>query len=101
MSFSDTPETHVTTFARQLDWRQVECKDHGVTVTNDDKKDNFVAHMYAFGLFESKVLDNLEETDGKSFWATQPHFLRQFNKERRKLERQNAQKSYESSSVFC
>ena len=40
---SNTPEAHVTTFARQLDMRQVECKDHGVTVTNDDKVDHFVA----------------------------------------------------------
>ena len=35
--WSDTPEAHVTTFARQLDMRQVDCKDNEVTVTCDEK----------------------------------------------------------------
>ena len=44
-SWSDTPEAHVTTFARQLDRHQVECEDHGVTVTTDNKVEHFVAQM--------------------------------------------------------
>ena len=32
--------------------------------------------------------------------AKHPHFTRQFNKERRKLEREKSQKKYESSAVF-
>ena len=56
--WSDTPEAHVTTFVRQLDRHQVECKDHGVTVTKDDKVDHFVYQMYAFGLFEAKLWTN-------------------------------------------
>ena len=56
--WSDTPDAHVTTFARQLDRHQVECKEHGVTITNDDKVDHFVAQMYACGLFEAKFLDD-------------------------------------------
>ena len=55
---SDTPDAHVTTFARQLDRLQVDCKDNGVTITNDDKVDHFVAQMYACGLFEAKFLEN-------------------------------------------
>ena len=59
-TWSNTPEAHVTTFARQLDRRQVECKDHGVTIANDDKVDHFAAQMYACGLFEAKFLDEWE-----------------------------------------
>ena len=55
---SDTPESHVTTCARKLDRRQVKCKDHGFTVTNDDKVDHFVAQMYACGLSKAKFLDD-------------------------------------------
>ena len=43
MPWSDTPELHVIAFARQLDRLQVESKYHGVTVTNDNKVDHFVA----------------------------------------------------------
>ena len=39
---SDTPEAHITTFACQLERRQVECKYHGVTITNGDKVDHFL-----------------------------------------------------------
>ena len=77
---SDTPEAHVTAFARQMDRRQVECEDHGVTVTNNDKVSHFVAQMYAYGLFEAKLLDEWEETSDKSWEATHPHFTHQFNK---------------------
>ena len=56
--WSDTPGVHVTTFARQLERRQVECKDHGVTVTKADKMDHFLSQMYAYNLFEVKFLDN-------------------------------------------
>ena len=55
---SDTPEAHVTTFARQLDWHQVDCKYHGVTVTKNNKVYHFMTQMYACGLFEYKYLDN-------------------------------------------
>ena len=40
---SDTADTHVRTFSRQLDMCHIECKDHGVTVTKDDKVDHFVS----------------------------------------------------------
>ena len=43
--WSDTTEAHVTTFAHQLDLRQVECEDHGVAVINDGKVDQFLAQM--------------------------------------------------------
>ena len=42
---SDTPDAHVTTFERQLDRRQDKCKYHGVTITDFDKLDHFVAQM--------------------------------------------------------
>ena len=46
--WSNTQEAHVTTFAHQMDRRQVECEGNGVIVTNDDKVDHFVAQMYAW-----------------------------------------------------
>ena len=41
--WSDTPDAHITTFARQLDRRQVKYKDHGVTFTKAKKVDHSVA----------------------------------------------------------
>ena len=72
--WSNTTEPHVKTFARQLERRQVECKDHGVTVTYNDKVYHFMAQMYACGLFKDKLLDDWEETADKSWGATHTHF---------------------------
>ena len=57
--------------------------------------------MYAYGLFEAKFLDYWEDTANKSLGDTHTHFTWQFNKDRRKLELNQSQKNYESSSVFC
>ena len=35
--WADTPNAHITTFARQIDRRQTECDNHGVTITDDEK----------------------------------------------------------------
>ena len=43
--WSNTSETHITTFSFQLGRRQVECEYHGVTVTKADKVYHFMAQM--------------------------------------------------------
>ena len=98
--WSDTPDTHITTFANQLDRHQVKYEDHGVTVTNAKKMGHFVAQMYTYDLFEAKCLDNWKESDDKSWGVTQPHFTKQYAKESRDLESNKSNKSYESSAAF-
>ena len=56
--WSETPNTHITTFARQLDRRQVEYATNQVTITYSDKVDHFVAQMYLCDIFESKFLND-------------------------------------------
>ena len=72
----DTLDAHISTFARQPERRQVECKYHGVMVTNDDKVEYFVSQMYVCGLFEKKFLDDWEESSNNLWGATQPHFTK-------------------------
>ena len=40
--WADTPNAHFTTFARQLNCRQIECHNHGVVITDNDKVVHFV-----------------------------------------------------------
>ena len=98
--WSNTPDAHVTTFARQLERRQVECKDHGVAITEDGKVDHFVSQMYACGMFKANLLDYWEESSNKLWGATMPQFTNQYARERRKLEREQAHKNFESSAAF-
>ena len=49
------PDAHITTFACQLDMRQVKYKDHGVTVTKVNKFDHCVSQIYTCDIFEENV----------------------------------------------
>ena len=59
-----------------------------------------MAQMYACGLFETKILDDWDETANNSWGETHPHFTQQFNKERRKIEGEKSQEHFEISIVF-
>ena len=98
--WSYTPEAHITTFAHQLDQLQVKCEEYEVMLPNDNKVDNCVDQMYACDLFKEKLLDKWKDNADKLWMATQPHFMRQFNKERRNMKRNNSQKNYGISAVF-
>ena len=80
--------------------RQVEFEDRGVTVTRSEKVDHCVSQMVACNLFEEKFLDDFEESNNKSWGATQPHFTKQYAKERYKLERNKSHKNYNRSTAF-
>ena len=59
-----------------------------------------MSQMYACNLPEAQKLDDWEERYNKLWGATQPHFMKQYTKERRKLERDKSHKNYESSAAF-
>ena len=56
--------------------------------------------MYACDLFGAKFLVDWEESKKKLWGGTQPHFTKQYVKERRKLASNDSNKSYESSAAF-
>ena len=98
--WSETPNTHITTFAQQINQRQVECAKNQVTITDSDKVDHFVAQMYLCDIFESKFLDDWEEALDKTRDATKPLFVAQYNKEQRKIDRESKHTPYESNAAF-
>ena len=79
---------------------QVECEEHGITVTKANKVDHFMSQIYACNLFEANVLDNWEESDNRSWGATQPHFTKQYVKECITLERDKSHNNYEGSAAL-
>ena len=99
--WSDTPNTHIKTFSQQLDRQQVECAKNMVTITDSEKVDHFVAQMYICDIFESKFLNNWEESMDKTWDATKPLFVTQYNKEKRKIERESKRTPYDSNASFC
>ena len=56
--------------------------------------------MYLCDIFESKFLDDLEESQDKTWAVTKPLFVTQYNKEQRKLDRESKRTPYESNALF-
>ena len=98
--WSNTSNSHITTFAHQLDCCQINCSYHGFTIADDNTVVNFIQEMYVCGLFKARFLDNWEENTTKTWKVTLPLFTTQFNKEWRTLERQHQANTFESSNVF-
>ena len=68
--WSDTPNSHITTFARHLELRQAKRKDNLVIITDANKVNHFVAQMYLSKIFESKLFDSWEDGIDKDWVST-------------------------------
>ena len=78
--WSETPTAHVTTFGAQLDERQIECSDLGVTVSTEDKMLHFVQQMYESERFSRKFMDDWEDSPAATWTDTVAHFTDEFDK---------------------
>ena len=97
---SNTPMSHSTTFACELERRQAKCEDNLVIITNVDKVDHFVAQMYLSDIFESKFLEDWEDGTNKDWVSTKILFVAQYNKEQHKINRTSTRTPYDSSAVL-
>ena len=82
--WSDTPNSHVKTFATQLDKRKLECSDFMVTISNIDKTVFFVGHMDMSGIYKNKFLEDYDKNEGE-IWRTK---------------KETGQKEYESAAAL-
>ena len=98
--WSNTPNSHIKTFAYQIEPQKAKCEDKLFIITYANKVDNFVAHMYLSNIFESKLLDDWEDGTDKSWASTKKYFVNQYNKEKRNIERARKLTPYNSSAVM-
>ncbi len=100
--WSETPDAHVSTYARQLDKRQIECSELKVPVSDGDKLLHFIGQMFSSDLFERKFLDDWEDADAVDWKATVAHFSNEFGKIGRARERaaERAGEEYSSAAAL-
>ena len=100
--WSETPDAHVSTYARQLDKRQIECSELKVPVSDADKLLHFIGQMFSSDLFERKFLDDWEDADAVDWKATVEHFSNEFGKIGRARERaaERAGEEYSSAAAL-
>ena len=78
--WTETPEAHVSTYARQLDRRQAECLELEVAISDDDKILHFVGQMINSDVFDRKFIDDWEDQEGVDWDATRAAFADEYDK---------------------
>ena len=99
--WSNTPNTHVRTFASQLDERQLKCADFTVTISNAEKTVFFVGQMDLSGLYENEFLEDYDESNNQSWEKTVEAFTKQYDREIWRTNKEMGQKEYESAAALC
>ena len=75
--WSDTPNSQIKTYTRQLERRQVNGQDSNVIISESDKVNHFVSQMYLSEIFEYIFLDDWEDGSNKGWASTKKLFADQ------------------------
>ena len=85
--WTETPDDHASTYAAQLDERQLECVDFDVEIPEAAKTMHYVGQMEKSGLFEPKFIDDYNDEVDKSWATTTNRFVKQYDRETRRVRR--------------
>ena len=78
--WSDTPNTHVKTFATQLNERQLGSANFMVTISNVNKTVFFVGQINLSGLYQNEFLEDYHKSDDRSWEKTVEVFTKQYDR---------------------
>ena len=92
--WTDTPDAHASMYAAQLDERQLKCVNFEVVILDAAKTIFFVSQMDKSGLFESKFIGNYDDEANKLLTTTGTIFVKQYNREMRRIKREAENKDY-------
>ena len=98
--WTETPDAHASTYAAQLDERQLECVDFDVVISDAAKTMHFVGQMEKSGLFESKFIDDYDDKVDKSWATTTNSFVKQYDCRTRRVRREADSNNYESMAAI-
>ena len=93
------PIPHASTYAAQLDKRQLECVDFDVEISDAAKTMHYVGQMEKSGLFEPKFIDDYDDEVDKSWATTTNRFVKQYDRKTRHVRREADSKDYESMAA--
>ena len=86
--WTDTPNAHASTYAAQINKRQLECVDFDVFISNATKTILFVGQMDKSGIFEPKFIDDYGDTPDKRWTTVVELFAKQYNRKMWRIKRE-------------
>ena len=85
--WTDTPNTHTSTYAALLDRRQLEYVDFDIFISDAKKTILFIGHMDKCRILEPKFIDNYDDTPDKRWTTVVELFAKQYDSKMRRIKR--------------
>ena len=98
--WSDSPNQHLSTYARDLTRRQNNAKKYDVKITDNYKVTQLVACIYEADILEDSVMEKWEETVNINWANTVKHFVKEYGVVTRASERAAQRAGFESAAAF-
>ena len=98
--WSDSPNQHLSAYARDLTRRQNNATKYAVNITDDDKVTQLVACIYEADILKESVMEKLEDSGDRNWTTTVNHFVKEYGVVTRAAERAEQRAVYESAAAF-
>ena len=98
--WSDSPDQHLSAYARDLTRRQYNAKKYDVKITDNNKVTEFVACIYKSDILEDAVMEKWEENGDRNWANTVKHFVKEYSVVTRAAERAVQHAGFESAAAF-
>ena len=98
--WSDSPDRHLSVYARDLTRRQNNATKYNVRITNNNKVMQLVACIYEADILEDLVMDKWEESGDRNWTNTVKHFVKEYGVVTRAAERAAQRAGFESATAF-
>ena len=96
----DSPDQHLSVYARDLTRRQNNAPKYDVKITNEDKVTQLVACIYEADILEDSVMEKWEESGDRNWANTVKHFSKEYGVVIIGAERAAQSAGYESAAAF-
>ena len=98
--WSNSPDQHLSAYARDLTRRQNNATKYAVKITNDDKVMQLFVCIYEADILEDSVMEKWEESGDRSCTTTMKHFMKDYGVVTRAAEQAAQRAGYESAAAF-
>ena len=98
--WSDSPDQHISAYARDLTRRKKNVTKYDIKITNDDKVTQLVACIYEADILKDSVMEKWEEIGDRSWTNTEKYFVKQYGGVTIAAEWAAQSAGYESAAAF-
>ena len=98
--WSNSPDQHLSAYARNLTRRQNNAKKYDINITDDNKFTQLVACIYQADILKDSVMEKCEETSDRNWAKNVKHFVKEYDVVTRAADRAAQRAGFELAAAF-